>query len=217
MGFVDVNDNAGARAGMNAIIFSSVIERSAGIETIPHLTTRDYTIMGLEAQLFGAHAEGVRNILAVTGDPPEVGDYPGSRGIYEIDSIGLTELLSKLNRGEDYNGRPIDAPTSFFIGVAVNPTADDLDLEVERYQNKIEAGAQFAMTQLIFDLAHLDAFFERFGGREAGRRRTCDRRPRQPYRRGPPMRRSQRLLCGDESVDRVRFGCGSGDAEEACR
>ena len=164
VGFVDVNDNAGARAGMNAIIFSSVIERSAGIETIPHLTTRDYTIMGLEAQLFGAHAEGVRNILAVTGDPPEVGDYPGSRGIYEIDSIGLTELLSKLNRGEDYNGRPIDAPTSFFIGVAVNPTADDLDLEVERYQNKIEAGAQFAMTQLIFDLAHLDAFFERFGG-----------------------------------------------------
>ena len=72
--------------------------------------------------------------------------------------------MSKLNRGEDYNGRPIDAPTSFFIGVAVNPTADDLDLEVERYQNKIEAGAQFAMTQLIFDLAHLDAFFERFGG-----------------------------------------------------
>src|SRR5207248_6972963 len=77
IGFVDVNDNAGARAGMNSIIFSSVIERSTGIETIPHLTTRDYTIMGLEAQLFGSHAEGVRNILAVTGDPPEVGDYPG--------------------------------------------------------------------------------------------------------------------------------------------
>src|SRR3989440_1451829 len=142
VGFVDVNDNAGARAGMNAIIFSSVIERQTGFETIPHLTTRDYTVMGLEAQLFGAHAEGVRNVLAVTGDPPEVGDYPGSRGVYEIDSIGLTELMSKLNRGEDFNGRPIDAPTSFFIGVAVNPTADDLDPEVERYHRKIEAGAQ---------------------------------------------------------------------------
>jgi methionine synthase / methylenetetrahydrofolate reductase(NADPH) len=162
--FVDVNDNAGARAGMNAVIVSAAIERELGVETIPHLTTRDYTVMGLEAVLFGAHAEGVRNILSVTGDPPEVGDYPGSRGVYEVDSIGLTELMSRLNRGEDYNGRPIDAPTSFFIGVAVNPTADDLDLEVDRFRQKVDAGAQFAMTQLVFDLEHLDRFFERFGG-----------------------------------------------------
>ncbi len=141
VGFVDVNDNAGARAGMNAIMFSSAIERATGIETIPHLTTRDYTVMGLEAMLFGAHAEGVRNVLAVTGDPPEVGDYPGSSGIFEIDAIGLTELMARLNRGEDYNGRPIDAPTSFFIGVAVNPTADDLDLELDRFRQKVEKGA----------------------------------------------------------------------------
>ena len=78
--------------------------------------------MGLESMLLGAHAEGVRNVLAVTGDPPEVGDYPGARGVYEIDSIGLTQLMHGLNRGEDFNGRPIDAPTSFFPGVAVNPT-----------------------------------------------------------------------------------------------
>jgi homocysteine S-methyltransferase len=164
VGFVDVNDNAGARAGMNAIMFSAAIERATGIETIPHLTTRDYTIMGLEAVLFGAHAEGVRNVLAVTGDPPEVGDYPGSSGIFEIDAIGLTRLMTQLNRGEDFNGRPIDAPTSFYIGVAVNPTADDLDLELDRYHQKIEAGAHYAMTQLIFDLDLLDAFFDRFGG-----------------------------------------------------
>jgi methionine synthase I (cobalamin-dependent)/5,10-methylenetetrahydrofolate reductase len=164
VGFVDVNDNAGARAGMHAVIVSSVLERSAGIETIPHLTTRDYTVMGLEAVLFGAHAEGVRNILAVTGDPPEVGDYPGSRGVYEVDAIGLVELMARLNKGEDFNGRTIDAPTSFFIGAAVNPTADDLDVELERFRQKIDAGAQFAMTQLVFDLAHLDSFFERFGG-----------------------------------------------------
>ena len=164
VGFVDVNDNAGARAGMNAIMFSAAIERATGIETIPHLTTRDYTIMGLEAMLFGAHAEGVRNVLAVTGDPPEVGDYPGSSGIFEIDAIGLTRLMSQLNRGEDFNGRPIDAPTSFYIGVAVNPTADDLDLELERYRQKVEAGAHYAMTQLVFDLDHLDRFFDRFGG-----------------------------------------------------
>ena len=112
--------------------------------------------MGLESVLLGAHAEGVRNILAVTGDPPEVGDYPGSRGVYEIDSIGLTQLISRLNRGEDFNGRPIDAPTSFFVGVAVNPTADDLELEVDRFRRKVEAGAQFAMTQIVFDLDDLD-------------------------------------------------------------
>jgi methionine synthase I (cobalamin-dependent) len=164
VGFVDVNDNAGARAGMNAVIVSAVLERAAGIETIPHLTTRDYTVMGLEAVLFGAHAEGVRNVLAVTGDPPEVGDYPGSRGVYEVDAIGLVELMARLNKGEDYNGRTIDAPTSFFIGVAVNPTADNLDVELERFRKKVDAGAQFAMTQLVFELGHLDRFFERFGG-----------------------------------------------------
>jgi len=164
VGFVDVNDNAGARAGMHSIMVSSVLERVAGIETIPHLTTRDYTVMGLEAMLFGSHAEGVRNVLAVTGDPPEVGDYPGSRGVYEVDAIGLVELMARLNNGEDFNGRPIDAPTSFLIGVAVNPTADDLDVELDRYQRKIEAGAHFAMTQLVFDLEHLDSFLERLGG-----------------------------------------------------
>ncbi len=164
VGFVDINDNAGARAGMNAIIVAATIERQCGIETIPHLTTRDYTVMGLEAVLFGAHSEGVRNILAVTGDPPEVGDYPGSSGVYEVDAIGLTELMTKLDRGEDFNGRPIDAPTSFFAGVAVNPTADDPDLELDRFRQKIDAGAKFAMTQLVFDLGHLESFLTRLGG-----------------------------------------------------
>src|ERR671927_397752 len=164
VGFVDLNDNAGARAGMSALIASAAIERACGIETIPHLTTRDTTVMGLESMLFGAQAEGIRNILAVTGDPPEVGDYPGSRGIYEIDSIGLTRLMASLNRGEDVNGRPIDAPTSFYIGVAVNPSADDLDFELDRFRQKIEAGAKFAMTQLVFDLDYLDRFLDRLGG-----------------------------------------------------
>jgi methionine synthase / methylenetetrahydrofolate reductase(NADPH) len=162
--FVDINDNATARAGMSALMLSTAIERSTGLETIPHLTTRDATVLGLESQLLGAHAEGIRNILAVTGDPPEVGDYPGSSGVYEVDAIGLVDLISHLNRGEDYNGRAIDAATSFFTGVAVNPSADDLDLEIERFRRKLEAGADFAMTQIIFDLELLDQFFDRFGG-----------------------------------------------------
>ena len=114
--FVDVNDNATARAGISSLMVSGAIERATGLETIPHLTTRDSTVLGLESLLLGAHSEGVRNVLAITGDPPEVGDYPGSQGVYEIDSIGLTRLITRLNRGEDFNGRPIDAPTSFFAG-----------------------------------------------------------------------------------------------------
>jgi homocysteine S-methyltransferase len=165
VGWVDINDNATARAGMSSLMVSAAIERQAGIETIPHLTTRDWSVMGLESMLLGAHAEGVRNVLAVTGDPPEVGDYPGSRGVYEVDAIGLTQLLTNLNRGEDFNGRPIDAPTSFFYSVAVNPTPDDLEVELERFQRKLEAGAKFAMTQIVFDLDYLDAFVERLGGK----------------------------------------------------
>jgi len=165
VGWVDVNDNATARAGMSSLMVSATIERLAEIETIPHLTTRDWSVMGLESMLLGAHAEGVRNVLAVTGDPPEVGDYPGARGVYEVDSIGLTQLMTNLNRGEDFNGRPIDAPTSFFPGVAVNPTPDDMDVELERFQQKLEAGAKFAMTQIVFDLEYLDGFVERLGGK----------------------------------------------------
>lgn len=164
VGFVDVNDNPMARARMNALMTSTTLQRETGVETIPHVTPRDMTVMGLEGVLLGAHAEGVRNLLAVTGDPPHVGDYPGSRGVYEIDSIGLVQLVSRLNQGEDYVGKALDGPTSFFCGVAVNPTADDLDLELDRFRRKLDAGARFAMTQALFELASLERFGERLGG-----------------------------------------------------
>ncbi|MBA3245157.1 MAG: bifunctional homocysteine S-methyltransferase/methylenetetrahydrofolate reductase [Actinobacteria bacterium] len=163
--FLDVNDNPRARARMSGVMASVAIERACGIETIPHLTPRDMTVAGLESLLLGTHAEGVRNILAVTGDPPEEGDYPGARGVYEVEAIGLTRLIANLNRGEDNHGRTIDAPTAFFTGVAVNPSADDLAVELDRFERKLEAGAQFAMTQVLFDLQYLDAFLAHFGGR----------------------------------------------------
>jgi len=161
---VDVNDNPRARARMSGLIASATIERVVGLETIPHLTPRDASIAGLESMLLGAHAEGIRNVLAVTGDPPEGGDYPGAQGVYDIDSIGLAQMLTRMNAGEDYNGREIDAPTSFFVGVAVNPAADDLDYELERFERKLEAGARFAMTQVLFDLSYLETFLARLGG-----------------------------------------------------
>jgi homocysteine S-methyltransferase len=161
--FVDVNDNPRARARMSGIMASVAIERFTGVETIPHLTPRDTTITGLESLLLGAHAEGVRNVLAVTGDPPDAGDYPGTHAVYDVDSIGLVELIVKLNAGEDWHGRAIDAPTTFFPGVAVNPTADDIGLEVDRFHRKVAAGARFAMTQLLFDLEPLEEFREQIG------------------------------------------------------
>ena len=162
--YVDVNDNATARVGMNPLFVSAAIERTVGIETIPHLTPRDTTVMGLEAVLLGAHAEGIRNVLAVTGDPPDIGDYAESGGVYEVDAIGLTHLISQLNRGENFNGKAIDAPTSFFTGVALNPNADDPDLELDRFRRKIDAGARFAMTQIVYDVDQLDRFLDRLGG-----------------------------------------------------
>jgi methionine synthase / methylenetetrahydrofolate reductase (NADH) len=161
---VDVNDNPRARARMSGLIASATIERVVGLETIPHLTPRDASIAGLESILLGAHAEGIRNVLSVTGDPPEAGDYPGAQGVYEVDSIGLAQMITRMNAGEDYNGREIDAPTSFFLGVAVNPAADDLDFELERFEQKLDAGARFAMTQVLFDLTYLERFLERLGG-----------------------------------------------------
>jgi methionine synthase I (cobalamin-dependent)/5,10-methylenetetrahydrofolate reductase len=161
---VDVNDNPRARARMSGMIASAAIQREAGIEVIPHLTPRDSTIAGLESLLLGSHAEGLRNVLAVTGDAPEAGDYPGTGSVYDIDAIGLVELITRLNEGTDFHGRAIDAPTSFFPGVAVNPTADDREREVDRFRRKIAGGARFAMTQILFDMEYFHRFFELFGG-----------------------------------------------------
>ena len=161
---VDVNDNPRARARMSGLMASVAIRRETGLEVVPHLTPRDSTLSGLESLLLGAHAEGVRNVLAVTGDAPESGDYPGAGTVYDVDSIGLVELMARLNDGVDFHGRAIDAPTWFVPGVAVNPTADDLELELERFRRKVDAGARFAMTQIVFDLSYLESFLDRLGG-----------------------------------------------------
>jgi methionine synthase / methylenetetrahydrofolate reductase(NADPH) len=159
----DINDNPMARARLSALMAAVAIEGAVGLETIPHVTPRDASVMGLQSQLLGAHAAGVRNLLAVTGDPPHVGDYPGSSGVYEVDAIGLTGLVTRLNEGEDYSGKAIDAPTSFYVGVAVNPSAEDLETELERFRAKVEAGARFGMTQALFDIDYLDKFLEKLG------------------------------------------------------
>jgi methionine synthase / methylenetetrahydrofolate reductase (NADH) len=162
---IDINSGAMARVGMDALITAGALE-ARGIETVPHLTTRDFNIIGLQAMLLGAWAVGgVRNVLAITGDPPSVGDYPETSGIYEVDSVGLVKVLHRLNQGTDWAGKTLGGATNFTIGVAVNPVADDLDNEIERFHTKIEAGAHFAMTQPLFDPSHWHAFLKKLGGK----------------------------------------------------
>ncbi|MGB6669911.1 MAG: methylenetetrahydrofolate reductase, partial [Candidatus Acidiferrum sp.] len=162
---IDINSGAMARVGMDALITAGALE-ARGVETVPHLTTRDFNIIGLQAVLLGAWTVGgVRNVLAITGDPPAVGDYPETSGVYEVDSVGLVKILSRLNQGTDWAGKTLGGATNFAIGVAVNPVADDLDNEIERFQAKIEAGAHFAMTQPIFDPEHWHTFVKKLGGK----------------------------------------------------
>ena len=164
---IDINSGAMARVGMDALIVAGALE-ARGVETVPHLTTRDQNIIGLQAMLLGAWTVGgVRNILAITGDPPSVGDYPETSGVYEVDSVGLTKILHRLNQGTDWAGKTLGGQTNFTIGVALNPVADDLEGEIARFHAKVEAGAHFAMTQPLFDPAHWCAFLKRLGGKPA--------------------------------------------------
>jgi len=162
---IDINSGALARVGMDAMMVAGALE-SRGVETIPHLTTRDANLIGLQALLLGGWTVGgVRNVLAITGDPPSIGDHPETSGVYEIDSIGLVRVISRLNQGTDWAGKTLGGATNYAIGVAVNPVADDLDYEIKRFFDKVEAGAHFAMTQPLFDPAHWEAFLKRIGGK----------------------------------------------------
>jgi len=162
---IDINSGAMARVGMDALIVAGALE-ARGIETVPHLTTRDQNIIGLQAMLLGAWTVGrVRNVLGITGDPPSVGDYPETSGVYEVDSVGLVKILHRLNQGTDWAGKTLGGQTNFTIGVAVNPVADDLDAEIARFHAKVEAGAHFAMTQPLFDPEHWYAFLKKLGGK----------------------------------------------------
>jgi homocysteine S-methyltransferase len=164
---IDINSGAMARVGMDALVVAGALE-ARGVETVPHLTTRDQNIIGLQAALLGAWTVGgVRNVLAITGDPPSVGDYPETSGVYEVDSVGLVKVLNRLNQGTDWAGKTLGGATNFAIGVAVNPVADDLDNEIERFHAKIEAGAHYAMTQPLFDPEHWHAFLKKLGGKPA--------------------------------------------------
>jgi len=138
-----------------------LIEQQAGIETLLHYSCRDRNLLGIQSDLLGAHAMGLRNLMLITGDPGRVGDYPDATAVFDVDSIGLTNVVSRLNRGCDVGGQAIGAPTGFHIGVSVNPAASNMDQELRRFEYKVEAGAEFIVTRPIFDVAAFERFLKR--------------------------------------------------------
>lgn len=160
---INVADSPMARVRMSALTICYLIQHQVGVETILHLTTRDRSLMGLQSDLLGAHAVGVRTILALTGDPPSLGDYPDSSAVYDIDSTGLIRVLRQLNQGTDSAGASIGKHANFLIACAVDPTRADLEHEAARLRTKLEAGANFVMTQPIFDPAVWRRFLDVYG------------------------------------------------------
>jgi homocysteine S-methyltransferase len=164
---VNVSDSAMARVRMGAYPVAFGIQHDLDLECLVHTTTRDRNLMALESELLGAHALGVRNIIALTGDPPRVGDYPTGTGVWDVDSIGLIDILTRLNRGEDQSGSPIGQPAGFTIACALDPTAADAATEWDRLERKLAAGAHLVMTQPLYSVEQVETMFvearRRFG------------------------------------------------------
>ena len=158
---VNVPDGLRAGARLSALSLAMLIEQQAGIETLLHYSCRDRNLLGIQSDLLGAHAIGLRNLLLITGDPGRVGDYPDATAVFDVDSIGLTNVVSRLNHGCDVGGQAIGAPTAFHIGVSLNPAASNLDEELRRFEYKVEAGAEFVLTRPIFDVSNFERVLRR--------------------------------------------------------
>ncbi len=158
---VNVPDGPRAQSRMGALLTSVLVQQQVGIETVTHYACRDRNLLGMLSDLLGAAAIGLHNLLLVTGDPPKMGPYPDATAVFDIDSIGLTNLVHNLNRGLDPGGNQIGRPTQFVIGVGVNPAAVDPEHEIRRFEWKVDAGAEFAITQPVFDVERLERFMGR--------------------------------------------------------
>jgi methionine synthase I (cobalamin-dependent)/5,10-methylenetetrahydrofolate reductase len=160
---INIGDSPMARVRMSAIALAVLMQQRVGIETIIHFTSRDRNLMAIQSDLLGAHALGIRNVIALTGDPPSTGEYARATGVWDVDSIGLIRVLKMLNGGTDWAGNSIGKGTDFFVACAANPTADDVGVEVDRVRRKVEAGADLLMTQQLYSAGVLREFLERLG------------------------------------------------------
>ena len=166
-GFVDavnISDSPQANLRMTPLVAAHLVQERAGLEVIAHFTCRDRNVLGLQSELLGAQALGVRNILALNGDPPERGDHPTAKGVFEVDAVGLAKLVASLNAGKSVAGRELGNSTNFAIAVAANPGASDLEREKDRFLEKVAGGAHFAQTQPVFDVQTVERYLNVFGG-----------------------------------------------------
>ncbi|HLH35982.1 MAG TPA: bifunctional homocysteine S-methyltransferase/methylenetetrahydrofolate reductase [Alloacidobacterium sp.] len=161
---INVPDSPRASARMSAQSLCIQIQQKTGIETILHYTCRDRNVLSIQSDLLGASSIGLKNILCLTGDPPKLGNYPDATAVFDVDAIGLVNIVNRLNHGLDIGGNPIGASTGFTIACAANPGVPDIDNEVRRFAYKVEAGAEYAITQPVFDLRVLEAFLQRIEG-----------------------------------------------------
>jgi homocysteine S-methyltransferase len=158
---INIPDGPRASARMSALAMAAILQREVGIEPVLHIACRDRNVIGMQSDLLGAWALGIRNLIAITGDPPKLGNYPDATAVFDVDAIGLVNLINRLNHGLDLAGNPIGDPTGFMIGVGVNPGAINLDEELRRLDWKIEAGAEYVVTQPVFDIRILERFMKR--------------------------------------------------------
>jgi homocysteine S-methyltransferase len=161
---INVPDSPRASARMSAQSLCIQIQQQTGIETILHYTCRDRNILSIQSDLLGASSIGLHNILCLTGDPPKLGNYPDATAVFDVDSIGLVNIVHRLNHGLDIGSNTIGASTNFTIGVAANPGVPDIEQELRRFFYKVEAGAEYAITQPVFDLRLLESFLKRIEG-----------------------------------------------------
>src|SRR5262249_25450111 len=155
---INVPDGPRASARMSAQVTCQLIQQQAGIEAVNHFCCRDRNILGIQSELLGAHTGGVRNLICITGDPPRMGAYPDATAVFDVDAIGLVNIVNNLNQGLDIGGNPMGSQTALLIGVGANPGALNMDEEIRRFEWKVEAGAEYVVTQPVFDLGLLEAF-----------------------------------------------------------
>jgi homocysteine S-methyltransferase len=158
---INVPDGPRASARMSAQVTCQLIEREAGIESVLHFCCRDRNILGIQSELLGAHAAGIRNLICITGDPPRMGSYPDATAVFDVDSIGLANIVNGLNQGLDIGGNPIGSQTALLLGVGANPGALNMEEEIKRTEWKIQAGAEYIVTQPVFDIHQVEAFIKR--------------------------------------------------------
>jgi len=199
---INVPDGPRASARMSAQVTCQLIQKEAGIEAVNHFCCRDRNILGIQSELLGAHAAGVRNLICITGDPPRMGSYPDATAVFDVDAIGLVNIVRNLNHGLDIGGNPMGSQTALLIGVGANPGALNMDEEIRRFEWKVEAGAEYVVTQPVFDLDDLEKFLKRIERVKIPV--ICGIWPLTSYRNAEFMVNELRVPVPEEFMERMR-------------